>query len=443
VHLDAFEVDPCLADACEAAVAHARRWLAARGTRFTFAVHRADFVLTHAGALAPGLFERTGRPRYDLAISNPPYFKLAKADPRARAASAIVHGQPNIYALFMAIMASLLADGGAMVTITPRSFATGDYFRRFRQHFFGLVAPQTVHLFHSRKATFKRDAVLQENVILRACRTALGPTAAVEVSTSEGAADLPRRSIRKVPLAAIVDARSHEAVFSIPAGESDDAVAAFVRRWKSTLRHHGLEVSTGPVVAFRARRFLAAEPNGARVAPLLWLHNVQRAGIEWPCRRGGKPQFIVDGEESRKLLLPSRTYIVLRRFTAKEEHRRLTAAPLYAGTLPGAFLGLENHLNYIHRPGGTLDADEAAGLAALLGSGLLDRFFRVSNGSTQVNAVELRALPLPPRRTLLALGAAVRGKALAAEAVEEAVCDAVRVPARLRAMIKGAADGDA
>jgi adenine-specific DNA-methyltransferase len=51
-----------------------------------------------------------------------------------------------------------------------------------------------------------------------------------------------------------------------------------------------------------------------------------------------------------------------------------------------------------------MEEDEAWGLSALLNSSLLDTYFRVSSGNTQVSATELRAIPLPPRATLLRIG---------------------------------------
>jgi adenine-specific DNA-methyltransferase len=67
-------------------------------------------------------------------------------------------------------------------------------------------------------------------------------------------------------------------------------------------------------------------------------------------------------------------------------------------------VGLENHLNYISRPGGTLTDDETLGLAALFNSSLLDSYFRASNGNTQVSATELRTMPLPSMATIVAIG---------------------------------------
>ena len=105
------------------------------------------------------------RTEYGLVISNPPYFKIGKDDPRAVSWASVVHGQPNIYALFMAISAELLSESGELVYIVPRSFASGPYFKRFRETFFQRVAPAGIHLFESRKEVFKNQTVLQENLV--------------------------------------------------------------------------------------------------------------------------------------------------------------------------------------------------------------------------------------------------------------------------------------
>ncbi len=74
----------------------------------------------------------------------------------------------------------------------------------------------------------------------------------------------------------------------------------------------------------------------------------------------------------------------------------------------GAFgtelIALENHLNYLYRPGGKIVNEEAIGIAAFLNSTLVDRYFRITNGNTQVNATELRKLPLPPLEQLIRIG---------------------------------------
>ncbi len=106
-------------------------------------------------------------------------------------------------------------------------------------------------------------------------------------------------------------------------------------------------------------------------------------------------------------MVKNTNYVLLRRFSAKEEARRLLAAPYLAEDYPYSQLGLENHLNYIYGQKSELTTEETIGLSGLLNSGLIDRYFRISNGNTQVNASELRALPIPSLAVVTAIGKAI------------------------------------
>ena len=106
---------------------------------------------------------------------NPPYFKVRKDSEHAKLMRCIVHGQPNIYAFFMALGARLLKEHGELVAITPRSFCNGLYFRGFRRWYFDRVALDHVHIFESRTETFKHSNVLQENIITKVHRSAGRP----------------------------------------------------------------------------------------------------------------------------------------------------------------------------------------------------------------------------------------------------------------------------
>jgi adenine-specific DNA-methyltransferase len=70
-------------------------------------------------------------------------------------------------------------------------------------------------------------------------------------------------------------------------------------------------------------------------------------------------------------------------------------------------VGIENHVNYIHKPGGTLSVYEAFGIASLLNTTIIDKFFRSLNGNTQVNATDIRSLPLPDIENIRKIGKAV------------------------------------
>ena len=418
LHVDAYETDPVLADLTRLTLAFSREWLGLRGIALTFDVVRRDFVLEHAATLnATSNSDGHGwgfddlRHRYGLVISNPPYFKIGKDDPRAVAWSSVVHGQPNIYTLFMAVFAELLSESGKLVCIVPRSFASGPYFRRFRQVFFRRVAPTAIHLFESRKDVFKSQTVLQENLVLTARRRTDGEAlneGQVLVSHSKAVEDLADRKRLLVGLDSILDLGSKNKELCIPVCSQDLALVRVVRTWPETLGSLGLDISTGRVVPFRATQFLAHSASGSSTAPLLWMHHVRPMRVEWPSAGTHKPQWVKAVPKSAKLLIRDETYVLLRRFSAKEEKRRLVAAPLVRGCLNAGMVGLENHLNYVRGVSRPLDEELARGLAALLNSVFLDRYFRMSNGNTQVSATEMRAMPLPNERDIRLIGMKAR-----------------------------------
>ena len=415
IELVAYEVDENLIALLRTVLDHLADWCF-RGYGVTVAVHIevTDFITAHVEALRlfGDLFScRSEEQDYDLVISNPPYFKINKADPRAAAASAVVHGQPNIYALFMAASAALLRNRGDFVFITPRSFTSGPYFRQFRIVFFDMIRPTEVHVFGSRRDAFSRDEVLQENVIFSGirqdCWRRSGTDMSLVISSSRGVCDIGEPGCREVPANTVLDFASVDKVLRLPICDEDDEVLALVDSWPASLRSLGLNISTGPVVPFRATEFIGKEGKvPASHAPLLWMNHVRAMQITWPLDRH-KPEYI-ERSGAEALLVPNRNYVLMRRFSAKEEARRLTAAPYLVADFAIPEVGFENHLNYIHRPGGMLSEDEVWGLAALYNSRLLDTYFRAVNGNTQVSATELRAMPLPARETIVALGRLVK-----------------------------------
>ena len=417
LHLDACESHPLLANLTHLILAFSNQWLGQRGITLTFDVKHGDFVLEYSTALeaeAKIKVQTEGSSKacsgYDLVISNPPYFKIAKDDPRAVAGASVVHGQPNIYAMFMAISAELLSESGRLVYIVPRSFASGPYFKRFREVFFHRVAPTAIHLFDSRRDVFKNQTVLQENLVLTAQRRTQEEDpdeTQVLVSHSRGAHDLAERQKLRVELKSVLDLESANKELCIPVCAGDLELVKAVRDWPNTLGSLGLDISTGPVVPFRAKQFLTEAESDLPAVPLLWMHHVQPMRVDWPSAGNGKPQRVKMMPESAKLLVKDDTYVLLRRFSAKEEKRRLVAAPLVQGCFNADMLGLENHLNYIRGVSRKLDEELACGIAALLNSAFLDRYFRVSNGNTQVSATELRAMPFPDEASIRAIGAAV------------------------------------
>lgn len=415
IRLVAYEVDQNLCRFLQAVLDYLHCWAKNHGLQVESEVVNKDFILEHADALQSNsdpLFSNVKHEVFDIVISNPPYFKIPKSDPRAQVASCVVHGQPNIYGLFMAVGASLLKTQGEFIYITPRSFASGPYFKLFRKRFFKTVRPTRIHIFGSRTEAFSKDDVLQENVIVHGVREDgwlfRDHEQTVTISASGGAKDLRNSSKRKLSMHTVLNWQTEDKVLRLPASPSDDDVLRQVDQWPETLLSLGMNISTGPVVPFRATEFLDYEGKSpSKYAPLLWMHHVHPLSVTWP-NGTRKAQYIKKDAFERKLLLPNANYVVLRRFSAKEEKRRLTAAPFLKNQFEYSLAGFENHLNYIHRPGGELTEDEVWGLSALYSSSLMDAYFRIINGNTQVSATELRVMPIPSNEQIVALGKRIK-----------------------------------
>jgi adenine-specific DNA-methyltransferase len=428
IEIEAYESDLELIDYLNDSLSYAKKWLESQGRILRFRIWTDDFVISHSKALKrePQLFCDRDQKGFDLVISNPPYFKIPKSDPRAKASAIVVHGQPNIYMLFMAVSASLLKEGGEMVFITPRSYAAGPYFRRFREFFFSIMQPKAIHLFGSRTKTFERDEVLQENAILYAQRndgwSRRSVDELVRVSHSAGVRDLPQASKRFVPLRDVLELQTKDRMLNIPIAERQDEVARLVNSWKGSLHSYGLETSTGPVVPFRAVPLIYSSGEvPEKHAPLIWMQHVTPMRVEWPKASFRKEQYIVVNDNSFSLLVPAKNYVLLRRFSAKEERRRLVAAPFLKKDTNSQFVGLENHLNYIYRPKGEVSEEETSGLAALLNSDIFDTYFRIFNGNTQVSATELRRMPLPPLDLIREIGRQVMNSVDSRDDLDEIV----------------------
>ena len=126
--------------------------------------------------------------------------------------------------------------------------------------------------------------------------------------------------------------------------------------------------------------------------------------MRWPNENSRKANAIVDNGESEDLLVPPGNYVLVKRFSSKEERRRIVACLYDPLRVANSQVGFENHLNYFHFGGQGIASLLAKGLTIFLNSTSVDLFFRQFSGHTQVNATDLRKLPYPPKNALEKLG---------------------------------------
>lgn len=412
-----YELDGAILDALSATMHECERLSTDAGIRFTFSIQSADFIQEMSARLSRDLFG--GRPpAFDAAIANPPYRKINADSAERRALRAVGVETSNLYTAFIALIHRLLVPGGQLVAITPRSFCNGPYFRTFRDDLLSQLELRRLHVFESRQATFRDDSVLQENIVFHAVKGRSQPDNIV-ISSSSGEHDSGVTET-VFPFGEIVRPHDAEKFIHIPSRASHATAKETMDVLRTSLASLGITVSTGRVVDFRLKDALRKEPEHGTV-PLLYPCHFNGGTVHWPKLGGRKPNAILANDETRPWLVPSGVYLLTKRFTSKEERRRLVACLFDPDVVQSKWVGFENHLNYFHASGHGLERTLAVGLYAFLNSTVVDQYFRRFSGHTQVNATDLRTLAYPQRETLQAMGRDMKSLDLSQDEIDQLV----------------------
>lgn len=418
-----YELDSEILDALAVTMAECECRCMEAGIRFSFTIHAADFIQEMSARLAGDLFG-SAPPVFDVAIANPPYRKIGADSAERRALRYVGVETSNLYTGFISLIHRLLVPGGQLVGITPRSFCNGPYFRPFREDFLNQMELHRLHIFESRRATFRDDSVLQENIVFHAVKGRGQPVdLTISSSSGEHGADINEAI---VPFAEIVHLHDPEKFIHIPFAASHASAKESLDGLNASLASLGVTVSTGRVVDFRLKDALRKEPQRGAV-PLLYPCHFNGGTVHWPKLDARKPNAILDNDETRPWLVPSGVYLLTKRFTSKEERRRLVACVFDPELVKAERVGFENHLNYFHVNGHGLDRNLATGLYAFLNSTVVDQYFRRFSGHTQVNATDLRTLTYPDRETLQAMGREVATLDLTQDEIDQLVADHLHV----------------
>lgn len=333
------------------------------------------------------------------AILNPPYKKIGSNSQHRLLLRKVGIETVNLYSAFVALSLLLLKQNGQLVAIIPRSFCNGPYYRPFREFIFDKASIKHIHLFGSRNKAFKDDDVLQENIIILLEREKQQEKVTISTSTDDSFSDYNQNEYQ---FSRIVNDNDPEKFIHIPTTKTKSTLELSSNVCYS-LPDLDIQVSTGPIVDFRTREYLRDMPESNTV-PLFYPGHFTGMSINWPNINLKKANAIVQHPSIEKWLYPSGFYTVIKRFSSKEEKRRIMASIIDPTSLPYSKIGFENHLNVLHHHKQGLPEQLARGLAVFLNSTVVDNHFRQFNGHTQVNATDLRLMKYPSRDTLYILG---------------------------------------
>lgn len=383
----AYEIDPTLAS-------YLRTTLNGYGNgTFGAEVIMRDFIEDAVNRIEFG-----GAPGFTHAILNPPYKKINSASGHRLLLRQVGIETVNLYSAFLGLAIELMAEHGEIVAIIPRSFCNGLYYKPFREWLLKKTAIEHIHLFHSRTSAFNDDDVLQENIIIKLVRSKKQGRVTISTSSDTSFFDLQSHDY---PFGEIVHEDEDQKFIHVPLTPTQSGINGLPMA-RRTLEELGLTVSTGPVVDFRVKEFLRAEPESGTV-PLLYATHFANGHMEWP-RETKKPNALLNHPDMKKWLYPNGFYTVVRRFSSKEERRRIVAHVVDPKAFKADALGFENHLNVFHAKKKGIGADVAHGLSVFLNATAVDDYFRRFSGHTQVNATDLRLMRYPEAKALEALG---------------------------------------
>lgn len=351
--------------------------------------------------------------KYDMVVGNPPYMKMAKSSPEAKAMPDVCYGAPNLYFLFAAMSLFNLIHNGELVYIIPRSWTSGAYFKRFRQKFLNEGTLQHIHLFVSRDKVFDKESVLQETIIIKVRKSTQKPSK-VAITTTQSNNDFSNITTFEAPYTTVIS--GEDCYVYLVTNEQEVKTLEQLNQWEDTLPSIGLKMKTGLTVDFRNKDVLR-DVAGDSAVPLFYSQHIQAGKILFPI--GKEHEYIATDQAG--LLQPNANYLFVKRFTAKEEHRRLQCGVYLARKYPDyANISTQNKINFID---GLQDLSECIvyGLYVLFNSTLYDCYYRILNGSTQVNSTEINSMPVPPLASIESMGKEL----IRAQDMTEDCCDQI------------------
>lgn len=334
--------------------------------------------------------------RFDVVLCNPPFRKMHRdeADKYRHKFARVMHGQPNLYALFMDLTVRLAKPGGIVGLVTPTSFISGQYFSSVRTFLLEHSRVRHIGLVHERQRVYM-DVEQETALTMLQARPDIGHGGqSVRVSAVQRDGRYDRLGRCHLP--------NSGSSWPIPRLPEDVALIRSLGGSPYRIADYGYEPCIGAFVWNRDDRRTYAtlkdvpESRRGRTVPLLWATDVARNGrlkYRPHAVEHSQARFIDLGEGL--IGLHGRAGVLLQRVSSSDQTQRLVAAVVPDKMIRefGGFVG-ENHTVIL-----TPESDDPKltpdQMRQLLTSAPIEKFFRCISGSANVSVFELSQLPLP------------------------------------------------
>lgn len=246
---------------------------------------------------------------------------------------------------------------------------------------------------------FDGESVLQETIIIKIKKTTIKPDYINITSSSTSTF----KDVYKfnAPYGTVI--AQNQFVY-LATNENDVEVLTQVNSFDTTLPDINMRMKTGIIVDFRTKEVLRNHLEHDSY-PLFYSQHIKDGNIVWPIGKDGE----VIKTDKKGYLQENSDYLMVKRFTSKEEVRRLQCGIyLKKKFIQFPYISTQNKINFIKCESPYI----AYGLYVLLNSTLYDNYYRILNGSTQVNSTEINQIPIPKRHIIEEMGKELMHKEL-------------------------------
>ena len=357
--------------------------------------------------------------KFDLIICNPPTELVEKGSDEANRAGGVSAVKISAALLFARMAARHLEDGGRLVIVLPTTVASALALAPFRKEMVEKLSIEKIHLFIGKQKNENRAVPLKKNFIIAYRKDEAPETVTVTTSQDAGKPE-SIVSLPPLPYSFVVD--SGDGTLTLPKSIEDTRIVKYISGFPETISSLGLKVSTGLCIDSRCEGLLFTEPIKGCV-PLIRPTAIKGGQIRFPLPI--KHQYLAPVNPG--LIQKNKNMIFIKRVPAGSDDRFVNSAIYMASQLPQyKYVSTHNKVNFIDTKNESeeMSARLVFGLYALLNSTIYDRYISIVSKSKQINAKELRNLPLPPKNLIENMGM----RLLSIRRTDVASCDQIVNP---------------
>lgn len=353
--------------------------------------------------------------KFDIIIANPPTEFCEKSSDEAISAGGVTQLKINYAFLFLSMAKGHLEENGQLVIMLPTTYASAASLAPLRMEIKNELSVMGIHLFIGKQKNAKRAVPLKKSFIIRYKRALQPDTVSLSASYDTGK-ELTKLS--DMPYDFIIDPKT--GAITLPKSAEDARIVKFISAMPETLATLGLKMSTGLIIDSKCSGMIFDSPVEGTL-PVIRHNAIKNGTIAFPAK-GTKGQFIAPLKKA--LMQKNRNMIVIKRIPAKSDERFVNSAIYLAAQLPQyKYISTHNKVNFIDMKNKNTEICPrlAFGLFALLNSTVYDRYISIVSKSKQINAKELKELPLPSRHIIESIGLGL----MAARQTSVRACDTV------------------